>query len=1005
MKIRNFLCNNKVFIIIVILVALTAFINGSLRYLGLNPFNDEFCLENPVQAAYTDNVNVYVSDSSFLIAVTDNGNKLLYTIAGNDGDSSFDHASAVTANAEGDIFVHDRSLVESGNAAYRERIIKFSNKGTSREVLYEVQTCNENEEQIIYLDGLQIINGELYFTSLEQDGVKVYRCNSIETVQVGFMPLENAYSIVADSSLCNDLRVSAVLMNGDVITYKNGAAYVLYEAREHDTDEYPSLITEIAYGSDGKLYINDMGHRIIYRVTEYNIESVCGRSAVGNTDGKSLGESPILSGLNASDGVISVLSTEYEYDADADKSIYYYCVLAFDYEGNIISSTDKLELSAGLKTKVIFLYICIAAFACLGIYSVIKIVLMIRGSGLSRKGTPVIILAVAIIITLDVSINVFALCNLRYAIESADNLTNLAYLIEATIDKDILENISSPDAYLEESYLELDRQLDSIMNNETNSGKNIYAILYKVKNNIICEVYRTDMNHGVMYPMAGVYESSIEQNITDENGLFVSYDASLSEGSYTFALIPVYNDNGEAIGLIETGTDYNVQTHENKELYKLLVLTYSMFVIIIMLLFSEIKNCIAAFREKKNSRGKRTEASAGIIRPVAFMMFFTANITTTFLPIYGMSLWNESFPLPSEVAAAFPLSAELVCSAVSALFCGAVIKRTGLKAAAVIGALFYIGGNTLSAFAGNLWALICANSLCGIGGGLLTVSTNTWVTGLDSEEKKSAGFVHLNAAFLAGINCGTVIGSMIYDDFGVKAAYYTAAGCAVLIIIFTLILINSGIKSAGETENKKKNRVSLRHFFTPRIIRYFVCLAIPYLICGSFLNYYFPIVAEKNNLTADEISMAFLISGVISIYAGTFLGDLVAEKMGIKRAMVLASFIYAAALFYLIINPSVSSCYVIIVLFAAADSFGLSSQSVYFAALPEVKKIGESYALGINNTIENITSACGSVIFGAALLMGEQAGIAAIAAAFSLLLTLYIMGGVKGEKSSEPVSK
>ncbi|MGN0631290.1 MAG: MFS transporter, partial [Ruminococcus sp.] len=189
------------------------------------------------------------------------------------------------------------------------------------------------------------------------------------------------------------------------------------------------------------------------------------------------------------------------------------------------------------------------------------------------------------------------------------------------------------------------------------------------------------------------------------------------------------------------------------------------------------------------------------------------------------------------------------------------------------------------------------------------------------------------------------------------------------------------------------------------ILRYFICLAIPYLICASFLSYYFPIVAERNLLSAAQISMAFLISGVISIYAGSAIGETVTKHLGIRKTMILASFVYAAALLYLVINPSILSCYVVIVLFAVADSFGLSAQSVYFISMPEVKEIGHSRALGINSTIESITSAFGSVIFGAALLLGEQRGIFMIGTIFAVLLMLFIIGGKKNAKSDKSENK
>lgn len=137
---------------------------------------------------------------------------------------------------------------------------------------------------------------------------------------------------------------------------------------------------------------------------------------------------------------------------------------------------------------------------------------------------------------------------------------------------------------------------------------------------------------------------------------------------------------------------------------------------------------------------------------------------------------------------------------------------------------------------------------------------------------------------------------------------------------------------------------------------------------------------------------------MISIYLGSSIAEPVTKKMGVKKAMILASFLYAAALWYLVMNPSVYSCYVVVVFFAVADSFGLSAQSVYFSSMAEVKKVGQSKALGVNSTVESITSACGSIIFGFALMLGTRRGIMLIAGVFALLLLLFVLGETNRKK-------
>ena len=789
------------------------------------------------------------------------------------------------------------------------------------------------------------------------------------------------------------------MFNGDIFTYKNGENTLVYDAREHDTEEYFSLATDIAYGDDGTLYINDMGQRRIFAMKDNELSIAVERGFGNESSDGNFALYPLYSGLNVSGNVISVLSSEYGADEESGEFAYFYNIFAADTDGNTVFYSDDLGISPGRRAITIGVYISLLLAVIIAVYALISIVRIIH-TNLNIK-TQLMVLITAIAVTIGVSRTLFDSYFQKFSDESLSNLSNIAYLIDAKLDKDVIKSINDPDMYFDDSYEELNEEVMSVLESEANKNSNVYVEIYKVYNDVICEVYGTDGNHGVMYPLAGVYSGgSIEETVTEEGICYLSQDFELSEGSYSFALIAAYDESGEPLALIEVGTDYNYFVSENNALYRKILITAGMMVIIIMLLFSEFMNGYTAVKERNQAAKKKFPFPPEVVRPVSFMIFFTANITTAFLPIYGMSLWNNGFPVPAEVAAAFPLSAELILSAISALVSGSLIKKTGVKPMCIIGSFFYIGGNLLSAFAGNLWILICANSTCGIGGGMLMIAVNTWITSFEDDESKNKGFLHYNAAYLAGMNCGTVIGSMIWESFGVIAAYITAAASAFLIAVFSVMMVQNKKAQSGEEVSEK--RLSLKYFFTGRMLRYIICIAVPYLICASFLSYYFPVVAENNLLSASEISMAFLISGVISIYSGSTIGESVVDRFGVKKTMILSSFIYAAALLYLVINPSIISCYVVIVMFAIADSFGLPAHSIYFISMPEIQKIGESRALGINNTIESIVSAFGSVIFGAALLLGERRGILLICAVFSALLLLFVLGGKKNEISETP---
>ena len=989
-KIREFQKGNRVYLIILVLIVLTSWLSKNLSYIGENPFSGEYWLDNPAQAVFSDRYHYYILDSSYKIAVADDGNSLLYFLEGGSPETTFDYASKVATDDSGNLYVQDKSFAEDGTTAYRERILKFEEGSQKREMLYEVQTVDEDGKQILFLDELKYIDGILYFSEVAEDGIHVRKYVDGNTEECAFMKIENASRAVADSSFNRELEISAVLMNGDIYTLNGTENVLLYDAGEHDTDEYNSLITEISYGDDERLYANDQGLRKVVVFEDGRMSEAITKGFFLDEVPEKLEMAPIYTGLNTDSRGVSVLSEEYAYSEEIDDLDYFYHIGFVSYDGAEKDYVDVLGISNSRRIHILSAYAALLLLIMVSIYAIIHIIRLVKVMGAIQNTTQLLVLITAILVTTGVSVTVFKECNARYIDESVAGLSNMAYLIESRLDRDILRQIDSPDDYFTEDYEALDQSVMDVLKSEVNRASNTYAVLYKVRGNIICEIYRNDSLHGVMTPLAGVYEGSIEENIAAGNR-YVSQDYQLSEGSYTFVEIPVFGEQNELLALLEVGTDYKQFVDDNQALFRKLLLLASMAVIIFMLLFSEMLNLITAVRARKSLVKGSTDYAPELIRPVAFMIFFTANITTAFLPIYGMSLCNDSTGLPTEVAAAFPLSAELICSAVAALVCGFLIRKTGVRLMGILGSIFYMGGNLLSPFAPNIWVLVCANSICGIGGGILLITVNTRIAALSGEEKKNRGFIQYNAAFLAGMNCGTVIGSLIWENFGVKSAYLFAVGGAVLILIFVLVFLKN-IKPVLEKKEKKERKFTgLRKFITPHMLRYFFCLSLPYLICASFLSYYFPVVADRNMLGASEISMAFLVSGVISIYIGTAVGEPVMEKLGARRSMILASFIYAAALGYLVLNPSIFNCYVVIVLFAVADSFGLAAQSVYFAAMPEVNEIGQSRALGINSTAESITSACGSLIFGSALLLGEQRGILVILLVFVILLFLYVV--------------
>ena len=83
------------------------------------------------------------------------------------------------------------------------------------------------------------------------------------------------------------------------------------------------MVKELAYGEDGSLYRCDVGQREVYRLfpDKKTVSTVVKRNEFSTLKSDNFAETPLYTGLNVSNGKVSVLSSEYVYDEEADEEI------------------------------------------------------------------------------------------------------------------------------------------------------------------------------------------------------------------------------------------------------------------------------------------------------------------------------------------------------------------------------------------------------------------------------------------------------------------------------------------------------------------------------------------------------------------------------------------------------------------------------------------------------------------------------------------------------------
>lgn len=939
----------------------------------------------------------FIENSGLTVTAVNSDNEYIFSIDGGNRNDGFYYARETACDSKNNLYILDKVINTNGKDVDSERIIKYSPKGKFVDCVFEESRLSG--ENVM---GLKVIGDSVYAALVSDSDIQIIKINSYGKTEVqNKYEFADASKNIQDVAIGDNLNVAVVTRNGDVINPADGS--VIFDASEHNSENYYAMALEAEFDSDGNLYINDIGNRVIMKCEGSELTEFISRGEPLDNIPETFSELPIYSGLASVHGGISVTYADNYFDEASGEVIYTYNVYVVSSSAN--ASADKEVIFNGCSVKKNLWIFAQGIICCVTIVFLIFTVLytmFIFTVLLKRRQTggsfafQIGLLAIAVVTAGIVAAITINMTNQRYYDEVMNKMTNIAILMAGDVDEKDIENLNSPDSFMNESYNRIDSRVKSVLQNELNADSGIYCVMYKVYNDIVCEVYSDETLHGTGYPMAGGYEGSAEQEIY-QTGEYMSFgEYSSADGSYMFVLMPIKNSTGEVIALMEIGTDLYIFTSESNSLFLNILLYAAMTVIILLLVAGELMVYLRLRKDSKRIKNIHTsKRSAELVRPISFLLFFAANMSTAFLPIYGESLWHEGSIIPKEMASAIPLSAELLFAAITAFAGGFIVNRISARNVCFIGAVMYVAGNVLCGIAPNLPILILGNSVCGIGGGCFATSINSYVAEYEEEKQRNNGFAGYNAAYLAGMNCGTVVGSMISEQFGVRQAFFGASAVALVSIFFIFRYMDKNIRKAdvSQKSNAKNSAMDIvRFILNPKVLRYFVLLLVPYLLCTSFLNYFFPLFGEENSLTSTQISSAFLISGLISIYLGPVLTDILVEKFGAKLSAVIASGIYIFSFVLFAVYQNIAVCFVIVGLLAIADSFGLTAQAVEYSSMDEVNKIGEGKSMGISSAFENTANTLGPIVFsGLFMLAGYSNGIGFIGIVMLVLLALYII--------------
>jgi len=960
----------------------------------------------PIFMTVGENGNRYIINKSMTqVLVLDKNNNYQYAINGGSSIKTFNFVNNITVDSEGNVYASDVEYNSNYDRDKGFRIIKFSPTGKYEDTIYE---CEYEEGKMPYIHSccmsLDNKNGRIYFAQREFEEIVMYSIasdGSEEELTVEHTyPYDNAKLLVFDIAMdLNNDFIYFTDKKGNIFKADDSGVSEVYMGGVYSEDiDFYEVPNCIALSSDSQaLYYTDIGRREVFE-----IEIATGqRRVIFERDyNKPLDECSLYYRIGVNKSVERGFATCSSGD---DSNIVV-------YDGKNVDINRNFIMPSVIRGK----YILLMVLSLILLAAVIIFIKKKITSALTGKNGETVMMYILVFVSIFTIFTITTVIllnntNSRYNDRVRINTYYLASIVSQFIDGDTLEKIDSPDDYMNDDYIEVRNQLhDAFAQLPTDmeslsrdTDNTTYCTLYKVKNNVVYYTMHLSDDDGVIYPDEYTYEDSDYKLVKDTMRAHSFNGITTADGRWLFTVAPITNSAGEMVALCEVGLNLVSYEEADKRVIKEILICVGSLTIAIFLLISEFVNLITIMKKYDEEKSKNRALPVDFIRMFAFLIYMADNFTAVIIPLMSEKLYTDTFPIVSSIAIALPLAAQALSASVMGFLAGHIIERIGNRKSFIAGIVFHIIGLTLCAFSTSLYLFIISMFVVGIGMGINIVCMNTFVVQHDGDS--SEGFSMLTVGTFGGTNCGIVIGTVVSERSGYSLVFLISAVVALIMLFIVRHFYKRDIDEyTYEEKTSEKSEISMVKFvFNIKIFSYMLFALVPYYIFASFVFYFIPIYANSQGITESGIGLITLAYGMVTAYLSNFTTQNIVERFGARLSIAAASIITALSLVVFIIDPSITSLILIVMIMGFADSFGYPALSVYFSERKQVELYGEGKAMGIYNTFQGIAETIAPMVFGMALAFGERRGMIILGGAFVICALVFTaLSMEKGVKQS-----
>ena len=197
------------------------------------------------------------------------------------------------------------------------------------------------------------------------------------------------------------------------------------------------------------------------------------------------------------------------------------------------------------------------------------------------------------------------------------------------------------------------------------------------------------------------------------------------------------------------------------------------------------------------------DAALNIVKPVFFLAVVVEHLTYAFLPQYFQSIVRESGLSESFVSA--PFLAFYLMFALTLIPAGHFAQQNNPKPLMYVGLLLAALGLAMLAMPLDIYVMILARALSGIGQGMLFIGVQSYILTMASPHRKTQGAGIIVFGFQGGMISGMAVGSLLVNYIGPQNVFLVAAAVAGAVAVYALAAVPSVVPECVKSLSLKRN--------------------------------------------------------------------------------------------------------------------------------------------------------------------------------------------------------